>query len=145
MSDPFRSNEHFWYSGCTYPRWIPWKLIFDTVIKIEDGEIGINARIAQPVYEIWFSSEERSRRFSYSDHDSLLYNVNRLFDEMHRFHGNDITTEITKLQKKIDELCRRLETKVDMMWDAPGMPGWEMTKNHFQTCCEESEKSTDES
>lgn len=40
-------------------------------------------------------------------------------------------TEILDANKRLQERMDEIEKRIDMLWYAPGMPGYEMSKSHY--------------
>jgi hypothetical protein len=60
--------------------------------------------------------------------------------------GTSTLTELAELQtqnaqllsanKRLQERMEKIETRINMLWFAPGMPGYEMSKSHYKTIIE---------
>lgn len=46
-------------------------------------------------------------------------------------------TELLNANKRLQERLDEIEKRIDMLWFAPGMPGYEASKSHYITIIEE--------
>ena len=103
-----RSNAYFWDSlSDSFRQFFPWNLI-----KSSTG-IGLN----EEKKTIYIFTDGHRFDYRYNSEEDAKHNLNRLFEELILFNPPMINDTII--------------TKVNMMWNAPGMPGYMMACQSF--------------
>ena len=81
------------------------------------------------------SSEPIKHQMNYD----LLVNGNLIVKGTTLTEIAELQTENIKLlnaNKQLQERVDKIEKRLDMLWFAPGMPGFEMTKSHYNSIIE---------